>query len=1199
MSDFFDVYVTEQGGGGDARGNGGGGNDDDDNDDGDADLGSILSWNAEDEEDADGDDDDRDVNDNDNTDGVNGNNAGASMGGAGGTGNGGGGSASASCSSSFGLLDRGRSSLTATSGLSSVSDGASSVATGGGGMGPASVALQRLTAAAAGSAAGGAAAAAAAGGGGLTAAAAARLARSGTGANAPTSPAAAPGVPMTMPRAGSLGVGLGGLFEDDSSLNGFLAQLQSEYSDALVVPQGGGAGAQQQHHQHRLGSMESMGTIGTGSGDGLSVSLGGLSRSGANSMSNLLMDASSQMQFQIPTLPLMMPPMPQVEEPAQPKQQDQQQQDQQQTADTSKGGRRKGQKRKTTTGGNGGEAARKVAKTQKRQPKARQQQQQQKKSPQQQPQQQQEQPASPQQQHPLLPLAPTPDPATAPSPKVTSETTNEAKESEASSSQMPMAPLALPPAALPNFAAAGAAAAAPQPFGGAGGAVSITPQQFQQQAAMVAAAATAAQMGNQLGTDGVNANVNANANAQLLLRQMQMQQLMLSSMPPTPTPPMMALSSPTVMPVAAVQQQQQQQQGPPLSEQSSPLASSSTAPSAFIAPNVISCSDTDGLMTDVESTRVVTAEEGGSKTSGGGHQQQQQQQAAASAPPAAGGRGRGRGRGNTASTGRAGTKRRAKASPAAATAVNSAGGLGGTIDFIPSILPKAPVDEAEAAMNEEEDRLRVARERNREHARNTRIRKKAYVDKLKVTVEELCHERDVLVSERAGAANLLVEMHNTRTDVLMSFFALRSANERRRELWSSILDESRFACLLPVTPYRSFPASEVQAARCQRTVLGIDGIMADTSSLHVLLNSLVDRTRFPSARIKFKYTVVTEDAVVAGNQVMARWIMSTSNAMECGANMEVSKRGMLCCKFNSSHKITGLELMFDVMAFMLQLKQAAGTDSFAVVPNTVQTCQKSFDLPMVMTLAERPYTIVQVNRQWEDMTGWKSAEVVGRACCRILQGKGTERSTLDELMSDVCHKRPAYVALTNYTKSGRQFQNHLNMYPLSTDSKVTHYIALTTHILWADGKGPESDRQDNIAELASAKLNEMIAKDGEVIKVTSADATGVSSSTSDSQNEPKFQCSSNTEPEQVSAAEATDRQDSSATHAGSDTVSSLTSSLSSSNSDGGSSKGRSTSSAPKAKPKNNTTASRKRPSRSGARKTVTIQPPSASSSAGD
>jgi len=90
----------------------------------------------------------------------------------------------------------------------------------------------------------------------------------------------------------------------------------------------------------------------------------------------------------------------------------------------------------------------------------------------------------------------------------------------------------------------------------------------------------------------------------------------------------------------------------------------------------------------------------------------------------------------------------------------------------------------------EAQRVLANRLRNREHARNTRLRKKAYLENLKATLDELCRERDILVSERANAASMLLEMQRTRTDVLLSFFALRAENEKQRFLWSSILDES-------------------------------------------------------------------------------------------------------------------------------------------------------------------------------------------------------------------------------------------------------------------------------------------------------------------------------------------------------------------------------------------------------------------------
>jgi len=373
----------------------------------------------------------------------------------------------------------------------------------------------------------------------------------------------------------------------------------------------------------------------------------------------------------------------------------------------------------------------------------------------------------------------------------------------------------------------------------------------------------------------------------------------------------------------------------------------------------------------------------------------------------------------------------------------------------------------------EGERALANRLRNREHARNTRARKKAYLESLKCTLDELCRERDTLVSERAGAASLLLEIQKTRTDVLLSFFAVRSCYEKRRALWSSILDES-VTCVMPVTPYRSFPASEVQVSKCQRTILGVDGIIADTASLHVLFNSIVDRAKHPEGAIQFRYTLIAEEAVVSGNQMMARWNMSTINAKSLGAKREVVKMGMLCARFNTAHKIVAIDLMFDVMAFMLQLKQSAGASAFSVVPNTVQTCVGPFgNKATVMTSAERPYTIVQVNRQWEEMTGWKAEDVVGKFSCKILQGPRTERKMLNQLMADIRYKRPSSTSLTNYTR-GREklFRNYMNVYPLSTDSKVSHYVALTIHAEWMDINGCKNSTESlSIKEMKDEKTD--------------------------------------------------------------------------------------------------------------------------------
>jgi len=405
---------------------------------------------------------------------------------------------------------------------------------------------------------------------------------------------------------------------------------------------------------------------------------------------------------------------------------------------------------------------------------------------------------------------------------------------------------------------------------------------------------------------------------------------------------------------------------------------------------------------------------------------------------------------------------------------------------------------AEIELNPQ-DKAKANRDRNREHARNTRLRKKAYLEKLKTTVDELCKERDELVSERSGKVHLLVEVNNSRTKVLLNFFSLRSSNVTRREVWSSILDESTFRCVLPVTPYRSFPASEVQINRSQRTILGIDGMIADNVSLHVLLNSLVDRSLYPEGKIIFAYKLSPDDTIVSENQMMTRWTMTTLNAVKNGARAEISTSGFLCCKFSSSHTIVSVELMFDVMAFMLQLKQSSGAETFTVIPNTLQTSQRPYAEPMIVTAAEAPYTIVQVNRLWEEMSGYNAKEVIGKCTPRLLQGKETNPRIIQEIMLAISYRRPGQVTILNYRKNGKKFINYLSLYPLSTDSKITHYLGLSHHVTMLEEVKKISTENTPADKQQKQRESSVSATSATVSSMTSKSSNSMSSNGSNNQ----------------------------------------------------------------------------------------------------
>lgn len=116
------------------------------------------------------------------------------------------------------------------------------------------------------------------------------------------------------------------------------------------------------------------------------------------------------------------------------------------------------------------------------------------------------------------------------------------------------------------------------------------------------------------------------------------------------------------------------------------------------------------------------------------------------------------------------------------------------------------------------ERAKQNRDRNREHARSTRLRKKAYVQKLKELVEGLHAERTEEVRQRRVAIQHLAEMQNVRRAVIRSFLRFHSSNERDKRKWSTMLENDVWL-KQPVTPYRYFRRSEIEHVRTVMTQL--------------------------------------------------------------------------------------------------------------------------------------------------------------------------------------------------------------------------------------------------------------------------------------------------------------------------------------------------------------------------------------------
>lgn len=139
------------------------------------------------------------------------------------------------------------------------------------------------------------------------------------------------------------------------------------------------------------------------------------------------------------------------------------------------------------------------------------------------------------------------------------------------------------------------------------------------------------------------------------------------------------------------------------------------------------------------------------------------------------------------------------AATAAAAAVPSSKKLSG----------KAAAKEKKKNELSAEEKARASRDRNREHARSTRLRKKAYVQKLKELVEGLHAERTEEVRKRRVAVQHLAEKQSVRRAVVRSFLQFHASYEGDPRKWMTLLEDN-FWFKQPVTPYRSFRRAEIE-----------------------------------------------------------------------------------------------------------------------------------------------------------------------------------------------------------------------------------------------------------------------------------------------------------------------------------------------------------------------------------------------------
>ncbi len=175
-----------------------------------------------------------------------------------------------------------------------------------------------------------------------------------------------------------------------------------------------------------------------------------------------------------------------------------------------------------------------------------------------------------------------------------------------------------------------------------------------------------------------------------------------------------------------------------------------------------------------------------------------------------------------------------------------------------------------------DERARQNRDRNREHARNTRLRKKAYVEELKRTLTALVSQRDTAELEKRHAAQRELEQREVRFRVVEEFLKLRGRNEPTYARWAAILEDN-FTMTLPNTDFRDMVTNA--RGQFEQRLSGVSQAMTDSSLFASFLQSL-GRLNRSTDTVSFVYVCDRKNFFMDNCSAVLNWSASTHGAIQ-------------------------------------------------------------------------------------------------------------------------------------------------------------------------------------------------------------------------------------------------------------------------------------------------------------------------------
>ena len=118
------------------------------------------------------------------------------------------------------------------------------------------------------------------------------------------------------------------------------------------------------------------------------------------------------------------------------------------------------------------------------------------------------------------------------------------------------------------------------------------------------------------------------------------------------------------------------------------------------------------------------------------------------------------------------------------------------------------------------------------------------------------------------------------------------------------------------------------------------------------------------------------------------------------------------------------------------------------LPSTLQEAlSASESRAIVVTEAEAPFAVVEVNDAWVGLCGYGKDEARQQSLAALIQGPETNTDALRAMQVQLQRGKEASAHVVNYTKVGRKFYNSLRAGPLFDNGKVTHFVGILQEVV--------------------------------------------------------------------------------------------------------------------------------------------------------